>query len=120
MVLSYVEVEYMAACEALWLRKLFLVLFGVELEATVIHCDNQYSGIKLSENHVFHDRSKHIDICYHFLRVCVQKGVMRLQYVETDDHMADIFTKALSRQKFEKFIDNMGLVKNPFLVKREC
>jgi hypothetical protein len=67
MVLSYVEVEYMAACEALWLRKLFFVLFGVELEATVIHCDN-HSGIKLSENHVFHDRiSKHIDICYHFL-----------------------------------------------------
>jgi hypothetical protein len=50
----------------------------------------------------------------------VQKGVMRLQYVETDDHMEDIFTKALSRQKFEKFIDKMGLVKNPFLVKREC
>jgi hypothetical protein len=99
MVLSYVEVEYMAACEALWLRKLFFVLFGVELEATVIHCDN-HSGIKISENHVFHDRiRKHIDICYHFLRDCVQKGVMRLQYVETDDHMADIFTKALSKTK---------------------
>ena len=66
MVLSYAEVEYMAACEALWWRKLFFVLFGVELEAMVIHCDN-YGGIKLSENHVFHDRSKHIYICYHFL-----------------------------------------------------
>jgi hypothetical protein len=51
----------LAACEALWLRKLFFGLFGEELEATVIHCDNQ-SGIRLSENPVFHDRSKHIDI----------------------------------------------------------
>jgi hypothetical protein len=50
--LSYAEVEYMAAslatCEALWLRKLFMGLFGQELEATVIHCDNQ-SCIRLSE-----------------------------------------------------------------------
>ena len=120
MVLSYVDVEYVAACEALWLRKLFSVLFSVELEAMVIHCDN-HSGINISKNHVFHDRiSKHIGICYHFLRDCVQKGVMRLQYVETDDHMANIFTKALSIQKFEKFIDKMRLEKNPFLVKREC
>ena len=119
MVLIYVEVEYMVAFEALWLRKLFFVLFGVELEATMIHCDN-HSGIKISENQVFHEHSKKIDICYHLLQDCVHKGVMGLQYVETDDHMENIFTKALSRQKFEKFIDNMGLVKNPFLVKREC
>ena len=43
------------------LRKLLSGLFEFELEATVVHCDNQ-SGIKLSENPVFHDRSKHIDI----------------------------------------------------------
>jgi hypothetical protein len=109
----------LAACEALWLRKLLLGLFGQELEATVIHCDNQ-SCIRLSENPVFHDRSKHIDIRYHFIRDCVQRGVVRLDYIQTDDQMADIFTKALSRQKFEKFRDKMGLVKNPFLVKREC
>jgi hypothetical protein len=120
---SSAEAEYMAtslaACEALWLRKLFFGLFDVELETTVIHFDNQ-SGIRLSENPVFHDRSKHIDIHYHFLRDCVQKGVVRLQYIRTDDQMAEIFTKALSRQKFEKFRDKMGLVHNPFLVKREC
>jgi hypothetical protein len=72
--LGSVEAEYMvaslAACEALWLRKLLLGLFRHELEATVIHCDNQ-SCIKLSENPVFHDCSKHIDIKYHFIRDCV-------------------------------------------------
>jgi hypothetical protein len=60
MALSSAEAEYMVAslatCEALWLRKLLLGLFRQELETTVIHCDNQ-SCIRLSENHVFHDRS---------------------------------------------------------------
>jgi hypothetical protein len=68
--LSYVEAEYMAAilaaCEALWLMKLLLGLFRQKLEAIVIHYDNQ-SCIKLSENPMFHDRSKHIDIRYHFI-----------------------------------------------------
>jgi hypothetical protein len=119
--LSSTKAEYMAASlaasEALWLRKLLLGLFGQELEATMIHCDNQ-SCIKLSENLVFHDRSKHIDIRYLFIRDCVQRGVVRLYYIQIDDQMADIFTKALSGQKFEKFKDKMGLVKNPFLVKK--
>jgi hypothetical protein len=123
MALSSAEAEYMAAnlavCEALWLRMLFFGLFGKELEATMIHCDN-LSCIKLSENRVFHDHSKHIDIHYHFIRDCVQRGVVRLQYVQTDDQIANIFTKVLCRQKCMKFRDHMGLVQNTFLVKREC
>ena len=68
--LSSAEEEYMAAsqasCEAIWLRKLLVGLFGRELRPTTIYCDNQ-SCIKLSENPVFHDRSKHIEIRYHFI-----------------------------------------------------
>jgi hypothetical protein len=68
--LSSVEVEYMAAsqasCEAIWLRKLLVGLFGQELL------------IKLSENPVFHDRSKHIEIKYHFIRDWVQRGAVKL------------------------------------------
>ena len=63
--LSPTEAEYMAASladyEGMWLRKLLSGLFECELEAKVVHCHNQ-SSIKLSENPVFHDRSKHIDI----------------------------------------------------------
>ena len=63
--LNSVEVEYMAAilatCEAIWMRKILVGLFGSHLDPTVIYCDNQ-SCIKLSVNTVFHDRSKHIDI----------------------------------------------------------
>jgi hypothetical protein len=56
-----------ASCEAIWLRKFLVGLFGQELPLTVIHCNNQ-SFIKLSENLVFLDRSKHIEIKYHFIR----------------------------------------------------
>jgi hypothetical protein len=98
--LSSAEVEDMAAslatCEALWLRKLLLGLFRQELEAIVIHFDN-HSCIKLSENLVFHDRSKNINIMYHFTRDFVQRGFMRLDYIQTDEKMADIFTKALNK-----------------------
>jgi hypothetical protein len=74
MALSSVEVEYMVAsqavCEAIWMRKILVGLFGSHLDPTVIHCDNQ-SCIKLSINHVFHGRSKYIDIQLHHLRDCV-------------------------------------------------
>ena len=70
--LSFVEAEYMAAsqasCEALWLRKLLVGLFGVQLRPTMIYCDNQ-SCVKLSENPVFHNRSKHIEIQYTSSRI---------------------------------------------------
>ena len=69
--LSFVEAEYMAAglanCEAIWLCKMLTGIFGQELDPTVIYYENQ-SCIKLSENLVFHDRSKHIEIMYHFIR----------------------------------------------------
>ena len=74
MALSSAEAEYMAAsqatCEAIWMRKILVSLFGSHLDPTVIHCDNQ-SFIKLLVNPVFHDRSKHIDIRYHHIRDCV-------------------------------------------------
>jgi hypothetical protein len=50
-----------ASCEAMWLRKLLVGIFDLELEPTLIHCDNQ-SCVKLTKNLVFHDRSKHIKI----------------------------------------------------------
>ena len=68
------------SCEGMWLRKFLLGLFECEIEAIVVHYDNQ-SGIRLSDNPVFHDRSKHIDIRYHFLRDCVQRGTIQLEYI---------------------------------------
>jgi hypothetical protein len=107
-----------ASCEAIWLRKLLVGLFGQELPPTIIHCDNQ-SCIKLSENPVFHDRSKYIEIRYHFIRDWVQRGSVQIQYIPTDEQVADILTKALPRGKHVYFRDKMGLVRNTFLGKSE-
>jgi hypothetical protein len=121
--LSSVEDEYMeasqASCEALWLRKMLIGLFGVQLRPTVIYCDNQ-SCIKLSENPVFHDRSKHIEIRYHFIHDYVQRGAVELQYISTEEQVADILTKALNMGKFVFFRDKLGVVSNTFLGMREC
>jgi hypothetical protein len=71
-----------AACvacrEAVWIWKLLSGLFGLKLEATCIWCGNQ-SCMKLLENPVFHDRSKHIEINYHDIRDMVERGAVRLQ-----------------------------------------
>jgi hypothetical protein len=73
--LSNAKEEYIALClsfhEAVWLHKLLANLFGHEMDSTVIHCDNQ-SCVKLSKNPVFHDKSKHIEIKYHYIRDIVQ------------------------------------------------
>ena len=85
--LSTVEAEYISASdasqEAIWLRKLLFDLFDSSLEPVVIHCDNQ-SYVKLSENPVFHDRSKHIEMRYHYVRDMVQRRVVSLPYIPTD------------------------------------
>jgi hypothetical protein len=68
--LSTKKVEYIAACsascESIWLQKLLTCLFDLEMDATMIFCDNQ-SFIKMSENPVFHDKTKHIEIWYHYI-----------------------------------------------------
>jgi hypothetical protein len=76
--LSTIEVEYVAlsvaVCEAVWLRKLLTYLFDHEMDSSIIHCDNQ-SYVKLYENLVFHDKSKHIEIKYHYIKDMVRKSV---------------------------------------------
>ena len=69
--LSTAEAEYVvscsASCEVVWLRKLLSDLFDLQLDATCIYCDNQ-SCVKLKENLVFNDKSKHIEIKYHYIK----------------------------------------------------
>jgi transposase InsO family protein len=112
--LSTAEAEYIAACsascKAIWLRKLLTGLFDLEMRATAILCDNQ-SCIKMTENPVFHNKSKHIEIRYHFIRDMVQRGALKLQYISTDEQVVDVLTKPLSRVKFEHFQDKLGIVR---------
>ena len=101
--LSIAEAEYIAAwfasCKAIWLQTLMPGLFNLDLDTTMILCDNQ-SCIKMTENPLFHDRSKHIEIRYFYIQDMMQKGAIKLQYVSTDEQVADVLMNPLSRVKF--------------------
>ena len=58
---------------------------------------------------MFHEKSKHIEIKYHYIRDMVQRGAVKLQYVAMDEQIADVLTKPLARMKFEYFIGKLGV-----------
>jgi hypothetical protein len=93
-------------------------LFDLEMEATLILCDNQ-SCIKMIESHVFHDKSKHIEIRYHYIRDMVERGAIKLHYVSMDEQVADVLTKPLSHVNFEHFRDKIGIVRKDLPQKGE-
>ena len=111
--LSTAEVEYVVACsticEEVWMRKPLSNLFDLHLDATGIYCDNQ-SCVKLLKNPVFHDKSKHIDIKYHYIRDIVQRGVVNLLYVAMEEQIAHVLTKPLATLKFEYFRERLGVL----------
>jgi hypothetical protein len=120
--LNTVEEEHIAACdacmEAVWLHKIVSGLYDQVLDLSVIHCDND-SCVKISENPMFHDRSKNIEIKYYFLHDKVQKGEVILQYISTNEKKTDILTKPLSKINFSYLRDKMGLMEIAPLVERE-
>ena len=58
---------------------------------------------------MFHDKLKHIEIKYHYIRDMVQRGEVKLQYVVTDEQIADVLTKPLGRVNFEYFREKLGV-----------
>ena len=74
----------------------------------VIWVDNR-STIALTKNHVFHRRSKHIHTRFHFIRECVEDGLVDVKHVARKEQKADILTKALGRIKFKEMRDFIGL-----------
>ncbi|KAM7516529.1 hypothetical protein LguiA_006112 [Lonicera macranthoides] len=110
--LSSAEAEYIAAtdaaCEAIWLRRILTDLQQEQKEATIIYCDNM-STISMTKNPVFHNRSKHIELRHHFIRQLVQKEEIQLEFVNTNEQLADIFTKTVASEKFNKFKAQMKI-----------
>jgi hypothetical protein len=111
--LSSTEAEYVAqthaAKEAIWLRRFISEMSGGDEKPLTISCDNQ-GAIALAKDNKFHARTKHIDLRYHFIREAVEDGNINVKYVPTDDNVADIFTKALPRPKFERMVKLLGLI----------
>ncbi|OJT04063.1 Copia protein [Trametes pubescens] len=111
--LSSTEAEYMAisyaARHAIWMRTLLAELTFAQEQATKLNADNQ-SAIALSKDSVHHARSKHIDIRHHFIRECIESDTIALAYVPTDDNVADLFTKALARERFHMLRRQLGIL----------
>ena len=110
--LSSTKVEYIAgahtAKEAIWLRQLLSEL-GLEMSSpTTLHIDNQ-STITIAWNLEFHNRTKHIDVRYHFLRQVVKDKSVKLAYIPTGDQVADALTKGLPPASYSKFREEMGI-----------
>ena len=80
---------------------------GEKASAFRLLIDNK-SAIALAKNPVHHDRSKHIDAKFHFIRDCVEHGEVQLDHVGSDDQMADALTKALGRVKFIELRQKLG------------
>ena len=95
-------------CEAVWLKRILKDL-GVPIkDPTPLYCDNM-SSIYLARNPVFHVRTKHIEVHYHFIRKCVLAGDVDLQHISTNLQTADIFTKTLGADKLWQFMTDLGL-----------
>lgn len=110
--LSSCEAEYIAAasgtCHAVWLRKLLKELRLQQCSPTKFFVDNK-SAIALAKNPVHHERSKHIDTRFHFIREQIKAGEIELVYIQSKEQVADILTKPLKVEGFSVLRSKLGI-----------
>ena len=83
--------------------------FDINLTKSIIYCDNT-SAINLSKNPVNHSRTKHIDIHHHFLRDNIEKEIINLEFVSSENQLADICTRPLLENNFIKLKHELGII----------
>ena len=112
--LSTMEAEYVStthtAKELIWFCHLLGEIFRPLMQPIVLHLDNQLAIALAKSEGQFHAHSKHIDICYHFIKFCIQDGSIDLIYCPTEDMVADILTKSLPLIKHKYFSYDLGLI----------
>ena len=109
--LSTTEAEYISAalaCSQVIYMQQTLKDFGLTISKSPIYCDNT-SAINLSKNPLHHARTKHIDIRHHFLRDNISKEIISLEFINSENQLADILTKPLSQPVFTKLRRELGI-----------
>ncbi|GJZ96056.1 hypothetical protein Tco_0668390 [Tanacetum coccineum] len=109
--MSTAEAEYvsLSACcaQVIWMRTQLLD-YRYKYNQIPMYCDSK-SAIAISCNPVQHSKTKHIDIWYHFIKEHVEKGIVELYFVGTEYQLADLFTKALPKERFEYLVHRIGM-----------
>ena len=101
-----------AVKEAIWLKRL-LDEIECRVEApTILYVDN-LSAIRIIKNPEYHKRTKHIDTRYHFIRERVEKGEVSVYHIPSEQQRADILTKPVPRDNFERLRESLGLTFYP-------
>jgi hypothetical protein len=110
--LSTTKAEYVAAThaakEALWIRMFISEIARPLTRPVTLYCDNQ-SAIAVSKNDRYHSRTKHIDICYHFIRDIAQRDLISVHYCPTSDMTANMLTKRLATPALAHLAGLVGL-----------
>jgi hypothetical protein len=111
--MSSCKAEYIAtttaATQAIWMARLLGELLGRELEVVELKVDSK-SALALARNPVFHERSKHVDLRYHFIQNCLVEWTVSATYINIVDQLTDILTKALGRVKLQELRARIGMV----------
>ena len=102
--------EIKTAQEAVWMRELISDLRNPPATSTEILEDNQ-SAVSMAKSPQFHGRTKHINIKYHFIREQIANGTICLKYCPTEDMLADLLTKGIGAEKFERLRMSYGMCK---------
>ncbi|KAI5333442.1 hypothetical protein L3X38_023573 [Prunus dulcis] len=110
---SSAEAEYramaMATCELQWLRYLLYDLGLSHTTPSLLYCDNQ-AALYIAANPVYHERTKNIEIDCHVVREKIQNGSLRTAYIPSTEKLADVFTKSLGKDQFQRLKNKLGIL----------
>ncbi|GJV12545.1 retrovirus-related pol polyprotein from transposon TNT 1-94, partial [Tanacetum coccineum] len=109
--MSSAEAEYVelsASCAQVMWKRTQLKDYGFDYNKIPLYCDSQ-SAIAISCNPVPYSRTKHINVCYHFIKEQVKRGIIELYFFKTKYQLADMFTKALPEERFQYLVRRIGM-----------
>ena len=93
----------------MWVDSLLIELGVPQQRVPILWCDN-LGATYLTANPVFHARTKHIEIDFHFVHERVADGALQVRFISSNDQLADVFTKLATRQMLDRFKTNLNLV----------
>ena len=96
-------------CELLWIKRILRDLAIKQTDAIMLHCDN-LAAMKIANNLVQHDRTKHVEVDRHFIKDHLEKGTICLPLVVSEDQLTDMLTKAVSGRVFQSSLNKLGMI----------